>query len=49
MTWISGRANRIKYDATLDELKQIVAWVERVTTIPQGSTAQANGAGSGGH
>ena len=49
MTWISGRANRIKYDATLDELKQIVAWVERVTTIPQGSTAQANGVGSGGH
>lgn len=26
-----------------------IAWVERVTTIPQGSTAQANGAGSGGH
>ena len=49
MTWISGRANRIKYDATLDELKQIVVWVERVTTIPQGSTTQANGVGSGGH
>lgn len=49
VTWISGRANRIKYDATLDELKQIVAWVERVTTIPQGSTTQANGVGSGGH
>lgn len=49
VTWISGRANRIKYNATLDELKQIVAWVERVTTIPQGSTVQADGTGSGGH
>lgn len=32
VTWISGRANRIKYDATLDELKQLVTWIERVTT-----------------
>lgn len=31
--WISGRANRIKYDATIEELKQIVDWMERVTTI----------------
>lgn len=38
VTWISGRANRIKYDATLEELKQIVEWMERVTTIPEGST-----------
>lgn len=30
--WISGRANRIKYDATLCELKQLVSWMERVTT-----------------
>lgn len=26
--WISGRANRIKYDATVDELKAIVAYME---------------------
>lgn len=32
--WISGRANRIKYDASLEELKLIVEWMERVTTIP---------------
>ena len=38
VTWISGRANRIKYDATIEELKQIVSWMERVTTIPKGST-----------
>ena len=38
VAWISGRANRIKYDATLEELKQIVNWMERVTTIPKGST-----------
>ena len=38
VAWISGRANRIKYDASLEELKQIVNWMERVTTIPKGST-----------
>lgn len=32
VTWISGRANRIKYDASLSELKQLVAWMEGVTT-----------------
>lgn len=32
VAWISGRANRIKYDASLEELKQLVTWVERVTT-----------------
>lgn len=38
VAWISGRANRIKYDASIKELKQIVDWMERVTTIPKGST-----------
>lgn len=38
VAWISGRANRIKYDASLLELKQIVQWMERATTIPKGST-----------
>lgn len=38
VTWICGRANRIKYDATIEELKQIIKWMERVTTIPEGST-----------
>ena len=38
VNWISGRANRIKYDASLEELKQIVAWVEGVTTISKEST-----------
>lgn len=32
VAWISGRANRIKYDATLEELKQLVNWMESVTT-----------------
>lgn len=36
--WISSRANRIKYDATLDELRQLVRFLEGATTIPQGST-----------
>lgn len=26
--WLSGRANRIKYDATLTELRALVAWME---------------------
>lgn len=34
VAWLSGRANRIKYDATLGELKQLVEWMERATTIP---------------
>ena len=40
VTWISGRANRIKYDASIEELRQIVDWMERVTTIPKGSTSK---------
>lgn len=32
VAWISGRMNRIKYDATLEELKAIVEWMESVTT-----------------
>ena len=40
MAWISGRANRIKYDASIEELRQIVDWMERVTTIPKGSTSK---------
>lgn len=38
VVWISGRANRIKYDATLEELRLLVDWLEGATTIPQGST-----------
>lgn len=26
--WLSGRANRIKYDATIEELKALVAYLE---------------------
>lgn len=37
VAWISGRANRIKYDASLEELKKIVLWMEGATTIPKGS------------
>lgn len=32
VAWISGRANRIKYDATVQELKSIADWMERATT-----------------
>lgn len=32
VAWISGRANRIKYDATADELRRIADWMEGVTT-----------------
>lgn len=28
VAWLSGRANRIKYDATLEELRSLVAWME---------------------
>ena len=38
VSWISGRANRIKYDATIEELRAIADWMERATTIPKGST-----------
>lgn len=33
VAWISGRANRIKYDATSEELRKIADWIEGVTTI----------------
>jgi hypothetical protein len=32
--YISHRANRIKYDASIEELKQILGWLERATTSP---------------
>lgn len=32
VAWISGRANRIKYDATAEELRKIADWMEGVTT-----------------
>lgn len=38
VAWISGRANRIKYDATIEELSAIISYMKRVTTIPKGST-----------
>lgn len=34
VAYISGRMNRIKYDATLEELKLIVKYLEGATTIP---------------
>ena len=33
VAWISGRANRIKYNATAQELRKIADWMERATTI----------------
>lgn len=36
--YISARANRIKYDATVSELRLILSFLEGATTIPQGST-----------
>lgn len=36
--FISHRANRIKYDATVEELYTIAKWLEGATTIPKGST-----------
>lgn len=47
VAWISGRANRIKYDASIIELRQIADWMESVTTIPKGSTPEAFAGGSG--
>lgn len=38
VSWISGRANRIKYNATVEELRAVADWMERATTIPKGST-----------
>lgn len=32
--FISARANRIKYDASVEELKQVLVYVEGATTIP---------------
>lgn len=32
--YISARANRIKYNASVEELKQVLAYVEGATTIP---------------
>jgi hypothetical protein len=38
VAFISSRANRIKYDATKEELLQVVRFIEGATTIPKGST-----------
>ena len=46
VAWVSGRANRIKYDATLEELKSLVSWMEGATTISKESTSEANAGGS---
>lgn len=46
VAWVSGRANRIKYDATLEELKSLVSWMEGATTISKESTSEANADGS---
>lgn len=34
VVYISARANRIKYDASVEELKKVLAFVEGATTIP---------------
>lgn len=50
--FITGRANRIKYNATIEELQLIVDYMkrqERATTIPKGSTPEAIAGGSGEH
>lgn len=51
VNFISGRANVIKHDASVEELAQIIDWLkvelERATTISKESTLQANGSGSG--
>lgn len=36
--WISGRANRIKYDATIQELEKILTYMKGATTISKEST-----------
>lgn len=38
VAWISGRANRIKYNATAEELRMIAEYIERATTISKEST-----------
>lgn len=38
VAWISGRANRIKYNASADDLRKIADWMERATTISKEST-----------
>jgi hypothetical protein len=38
VAWISGRANRIKYNASSEELRKIADWMERATTISKEST-----------
>lgn len=38
VVYISSRANRIKYDATLDELYKLIQWYEGATTISKEST-----------
>lgn len=38
--FISARANLIKSDASLDDLKRVVNWYEGATTIPSGSTSK---------
>lgn len=36
--YISSRANRIKYDSSVEELKKILSWYEGATTRPKGRT-----------
>ena len=36
--YISARANRIKYDATVEELQAVLDYCKSPTTIPKGST-----------
>lgn len=31
VTWLSGRANRIKYDATIEELQAVFNWMKGLT------------------
>lgn len=38
VVYLSARANRIKYDATVEELRQVLKFVEGATTISQEST-----------
>ena len=38
VAWISGRANRIKYNASVEDLRKIADWMERATTISKEST-----------
>lgn len=38
VVYISARANRIKYDASVDELRQVLLFVEGATTISKEST-----------